>query len=133
MMGSGRRVLGLLGVTCLVSLVLFTVAPERSFAGSTCPIAGPATLYGARDKVAGNGWGCVGLGGTDRLSIRSRNPSGIKTLLRRCVWASTDLVRSHLRCRSNAVCRSALMYRSNIVYADFDDIRVSLGRWRHLC
>ena len=132
--GSRRRVLGLLGVTSLVSLVLFTVAPERSFADLTCPIAGPATLYGAREKVAGNGWGCLDeLGGTDRLSVWSRSRLGIETRLRKCEWASTDLVDPRLRCRSDAVCRSAVMYRSKIVYENFSDIRVDVGRWRHLC
>jgi len=134
MAGSGRRVLGLLGVTSLLSLVLFTVAPERSFAGSSCVIARPATLYGARDKVAGHGKGCVyNSGGTDTLTVWSRNRLGIKTRLARCEWASGDLVDPRLRCRSDAVCRSALMYRSKLVYEDFSDIRVDVSRWKHLC
>ena len=61
MAGSGRRALGLLGVTSLLSLALFAVAPEPSFAGSGCPRARPPTLLGRRDRVAGRGRGCVGL------------------------------------------------------------------------
>src|SRR5262249_51128505 len=76
--------------------------------------------------------GCVGLLGIDRLSVWSRNRLGIKTSLRRCEWASTDLVGPRLRCRSDAVCRSALMYRSKIVYGDLSHRRVDASRWRHL-
>jgi len=134
MAGSGRRAHVPFGVTLLLSLALFTVAPEPTFAGSTCPIARPATLYGARDKVAGHGLGCVGLGGADIISVWSRDRLGIKERLRRCMWASGDLVDPRLRCPSKAVCRSALMYRSKIVYENMGaDIRVDGSRWRHLC
>jgi hypothetical protein len=125
-------VLCFLGVTSLLSLALFTVTPEPSFAGSTCPTARPATLW-AKDKVAGRGMGCVGTRGKDVLSVWSRNRHGIKTRLATCTWASSDLSVARLRCRSHAICRSASTYRSKIVYVNSAKRVPDKSRWRHLC